>query len=99
MLRVCFLNHCFTFSRARADFTNPKSGFSQSWLGPRGILETNISTVSPLERAESSGTSFPLTLDPIQELPSSVWILYAKSTEVEPVANSMILPLGVYTKT
>ena len=48
---------------------------SQSRDGPApSTLEVKISTVSPDDSVESSGTSRPLTRAPMQAWPTSVWI-------------------------
>ena len=48
---------------------------SQSRDGPApSTFDVNTSTVSPDDSAESSGTSRPLTLAPMQRWPTSVWM-------------------------
>ena len=48
---------------------------SQSRDGPApSTLDVKISTVSPDDSGESSGTSRPLTRAPMQAWPTSVWM-------------------------
>ena len=67
----------------------------QSALGPTELLLVKISTTSPVFNGVFKGTIAPLTLAPTVLLPTSVWILYAKSIGQEPVGNAITLPLGV----
>ena len=78
--------------RARGLLTNS----SQSRLGPAfSALVVKISTTSPLDSSDSSGTSRPLTRAPMVRLPTSVWMAYAKSIGVAPWGSACTSPLGV----
>jgi hypothetical protein len=64
-------NHALIFERARGLCTN----CSQSRDGPApSTLLVKISSVSPDESAESSGTSRPFMRAPMQRWPTSVWM-------------------------
>ena len=92
--RRSLVNQCRILERARGDFTKP----SQSRDGPAfGALEVKTSTTSPLSRVDSSGTSRPLTREPMVWWPTSVCTAYAKSTGVEPVGSAITSPRGVKT--
>ena len=65
------LNHWRILLRARGVATT----LSQSRDGPApSTLDVKTSTVSPDDSDESSGTSRPLTLAPMQRWPTSVWM-------------------------
>ena len=89
-----FLYHCLILFLAVGVTTK----FNQSKLG-LALLLVNISIKSPLLSLVESGDNFSLILIPLQWLPTSEWILYAKSTAVDPFLNPTTSPLGVITKT
>ncbi len=62
-----------------------------------GALEVNTSTTSPFSSDDSSGTSRPLTREPMVWWPTSVCTAYAKSTGVAPTGSGMTSPRGVKT--
>ena len=66
-------NHTRTLALARSDCRKPRSGLSQSRLGPsRADLLVTISTVSPVFNCVFNATNRPLTFPPVHLCPNSV---------------------------
>ena len=68
-------------------------------FGPLDVFDVLISTTSPVFKEVFNGTNEPLIIAPTALSPTPVWILYAKSSGVDPFGKSTTFPLGVNTYT